>query len=88
MIGKLHSIFSEAGRGGDDSTIPGYGNPVTSRVVKDYLAAMRVEQLEARSGCAISLAMSGTDLQTITATSVGNHGYSMSPPSDGASSKV
>ena len=48
MIGKLHSIFSEAGRGGDDSTIPGYGNPATSRVVKDYLAAMRVEQLEAR----------------------------------------
>ena len=47
MIGKLHSIFSEAGRGGDDSTIPGYGNPATSKVVKDYLAAMRVEQLEA-----------------------------------------
>ena len=38
----------EVGRGGDDSTIPGYGNPATSRVVKDYLAAMRVEQLEAR----------------------------------------
>ena len=48
MIGKLHSIFSEAGRGGDDSTIPGYGNPATSKVVKDYLVAMRVEQLEAR----------------------------------------
>ena len=48
MIGKLHSIFSKAGRGGDDSTISGYGNPATSRVVKDYLAAMRVEQLEAR----------------------------------------
>ena len=43
MIGKLHSIFSEAGRGGDDSTILGYGNPATSKVVKDYLAAMRVE---------------------------------------------
>ena len=48
MIGKLHSIFFEAMRGGDDSTIPGYWNPATSRVVKDYLAAMRVEQLEAR----------------------------------------
>ena len=48
MIGKLHLIFSEAGRGGDDSIIPGYGNPATSRVVKDYLADMRVEQLEAR----------------------------------------
>lgn len=48
MIGKLHSIFSEAMRGGDDSTIPGQGNPAASRVVKDYLAAMRVEQLEAR----------------------------------------
>ena len=48
MIGKLHLIFSEAGRGGDDSTILGYGNPATSKVVKDYLAAMRVEQLEAR----------------------------------------
>ena len=48
MIGKLSSIFSAAGRGGDDSTIPGQGNPAASRVVKDYLAAMRVEQLEAR----------------------------------------
>ena len=47
MIGKLRSTFSAAGRGGDDSTIPGYGNPATSSVVKDYLAAMRVEQLEA-----------------------------------------
>ena len=48
MIGKLSSIFSAAGRGGDDSTIPGQGNPAASRVVKDYLAAMRVEQLKAR----------------------------------------
>ena len=47
MIGKLRSTFSAVGRGGDDSTIPGYGNPATSSVVKDYLAAMRVEQLEA-----------------------------------------
>ena len=42
MIGKLHSIFSEAGRGGDDSTIPGYGNPATSRVVKDYSAQLQL----------------------------------------------
>ena len=48
MIGKLSSIFSAAGRGGDDCTIPGHGNPAASRVLKDYLAAMRVEQLEAR----------------------------------------
>ena len=48
VIGKLSSIFSAAGRGGDDSTIPGQGNPAASRVVKDYLASMRVEQLEAR----------------------------------------
>ena len=27
MIGKLSSIFSAAGRGGDDSTTPGHGNP-------------------------------------------------------------
>ena len=47
-MGKLRSIFYAAGRGGDDSTIPRYGNPAVSRVVKDYLAAMRVEQLEAR----------------------------------------
>ena len=33
MIGKLHSIFSAAGRGGDDSTIPGYGKPVELGVV-------------------------------------------------------
>ena len=58
--------------------------PLDSAAVQNY----RITLHGLRSGCAISLAMSGTDLQTITATSVGNHGYSMSPLSDGASSKV
>ena len=48
LIGKLRSIFSAAGRGGDDSSLPGYGNPAASRLVKEYLAAVRIEQLESR----------------------------------------
>ena len=48
LIGKLRSIFSAAGRSGDDSSIPGYGNPAASKLVKEYLAAVRVEQLESR----------------------------------------
>jgi len=34
LIGKLRSIFSAAGRGGDDSSLPGYGNPAASKLVK------------------------------------------------------
>ena len=48
LIGKLRSIFSAAGRSGDDSSLPGYGNPAASKLVKDYLAAVRIEQLEPR----------------------------------------
>jgi integrase len=48
LIGKLRSIFSNTGRGGNDSSLPGFGNPAASKLVKDYLSAMRVEQLEAR----------------------------------------
>ena len=48
LIGKLRSIFSDAGRGGDDSSLPGYGNPAASKLVKEYLAAVRIEQLESR----------------------------------------
>ena len=48
LIGKLRSIFSAAGRGGDDTSLPGYGNPAASKLVKEYLSAMRMEQLEAR----------------------------------------
>ena len=46
LIGKLRSIFLAAGRGGDDSSLPGYGNPATSKLVNEYLAAVRIEQLE------------------------------------------
>lgn len=48
LIGKLCSIFSAAGRSGDDSSLPGYGNPAASKLVKEYLAAVRIEQLEFR----------------------------------------
>ena len=48
FIGKLRSIFVAVGRGGDDSSIPGYGNPAASPLVKEYLSNVRVEQLEAR----------------------------------------
>ena len=48
LIGKLRSIFSAAGRGGDDSSLPGYGNPAASKLVKEYLAVVRIEQLESR----------------------------------------
>ena len=48
LIGKLRSIFSAAGRSGDDSSMPGYGNPAASKLVKEYLAAVRIEQLESR----------------------------------------
>ena len=42
-----------------------------------------------KNGCAISLAMSGTDLHpTLQPRRLENHKYSMSLPSDGASSKV
>ena len=48
VIRKLRSIFSAAGKGGDDSSLPGYGNPAASKLVKEYLAAVRIEQLESR----------------------------------------
>ena len=48
LIGTLRSIFLAAGRGGDDSSLPGYGNPAASKLVKEYLAAVRIEQLESR----------------------------------------
>ena len=48
LIGQLRSIFSAAGRSGDDSSLPGYGNPAASKLVKDYLAAVRIKQLESR----------------------------------------
>ena len=48
LIGKLRSIFSAAGRGCDDSSLPGYGNPAASKLVKEYLAAVRIERLESR----------------------------------------
>ena len=43
LIGKLRSIFLAAGRGGDDSSLP-----AASKLVKEYLVAVRIEQLESR----------------------------------------
>ena len=35
LISILRSIFSAAGRSGDDSSLPRYGNPAASKLVKD-----------------------------------------------------
>lgn len=48
LIGKLRSIFSAAGKSGDDSSMPRFENPAASKLVKEYLAAVKVEQLESR----------------------------------------
>ena len=48
LIGKLRSIFSAAGRSGDHSSLLRYGNPALSKLVKEYLSAVRIEQLESR----------------------------------------
>ena len=48
LIGKLRSTFLAAGRSGDDSSMPGSGNPAASKLVKEYLAAVRIKQLESR----------------------------------------
>ena len=45
LIGKFRSIFFLYGHGSGESPILGYGNPATSKVVKDYLSMVREEQL-------------------------------------------
>ena len=48
LIDKLRSIFSTAGRSGQESSLPGFGNPAASKQVKEYLASVRIEQLQSR----------------------------------------
>lgn len=48
LIGKLRLIFSSTVRKGDDSSLPRYGNPAGSKLVKEYLSAVRIEKLESR----------------------------------------
>lgn len=47
-IGKLRSIFSEAGRQGEWNRSVHLGNPATDELVKLYLQQVIAEQLEAR----------------------------------------
>lgn len=49
LIGKLRSIFNQLGRNYNEATLPGYGNPAADISVKKYLAAVREEQLQART---------------------------------------
>ena len=48
VIGKLYSIFIEAGRGDVWNDILGVGNPAAHHSVKQYLILMREEQAKAR----------------------------------------
>ncbi|XP_078667576.1 uncharacterized protein LOC144909439 [Branchiostoma floridae x Branchiostoma belcheri] len=45
-VGKLRSIFSKHGRGGEWDERLGLGNPAASPIVKDYLKAVTGEQLQ------------------------------------------
>jgi len=48
LIGKLRAIFIADGRGTVWCSALGLGNPAVAKVVKDYLADVRGEQLKAR----------------------------------------
>lgn len=48
LIGKLRSIFSNAGRGLEWHSLLGVGNPAASQQVKQYLGDVREEQIKAR----------------------------------------
>ena len=48
LIGKLRAIFAAHDRGTEWQPLLGVGNPSASRVVKNYLADVREEQLKAR----------------------------------------
>ena len=50
LIGKLRSIFIEAGRGNAWNDILGVGNPAAHHSVKQYLTLVREEQAKARVG--------------------------------------
>ena len=56
MIGKLRSIFVARGRSASDSDNPDFGNPAAAREVKNYLASVREEQLQA-GGSFLSLGL-------------------------------
>jgi len=47
LIGKLRAIFVEAGRGAEWHPLLGVGNPAADKTVKNYLCAVRGEQLKA-----------------------------------------
>ena len=49
LIGKLRSIFCNFGRTSDETLLPGSGNPAASLKVRNYLKAIREEQLRART---------------------------------------
>ena len=48
LIGKLRAIFATYGRGSEWQPLLGVGNPAACRSVKNYLADIRSEQLQAR----------------------------------------
>lgn len=48
LIGKLRSLFTDLGRGGEWNELLGVGNPAAHKRVKQYLSAVREEQASAR----------------------------------------
>jgi hypothetical protein len=48
LIGKLRSIFCHIGRGSEWHSLLGVGNPAACRLVRNYLANVREEQIKAR----------------------------------------
>lgn len=48
LIGKLRSIFANAGRGSEWHSLLGVGNPAACRTVGNYLTDVREEQIKAR----------------------------------------
>ena len=48
IFGKLCSLFSEIGKGGDWNDSSGTGNPASHYVVRQYLLHLREEQAKAR----------------------------------------
>lgn len=48
LIGKLRTIFTEAGRGGEWNEALGIGNPAAHHSVKQYLTLLQEEQAQAR----------------------------------------
>ena len=66
LIGKLRAIFATYGRGSEWQPLLGVGNPAACRSVKNYLADIRGEQLQARVTSRQAEPVLLTDLEVIS----------------------